>query len=89
MIDQKSNKKIKIILISILIIACILIIISTIFAVFNSMNDKILRGISIQGINLSGLTKEDTERKFKEIIDNIYNKKIILKNVDIENDISF
>ena len=75
MIDQKSNKKIKIILISILIIACILIIISTIFAVFNSMNGKILRGISIQGINVSELTKEDTERKFKEIIDNIYNKK--------------
>ena len=89
MIDQKSNKKIKIILISILIIACILIIISTIFAVFNSMNDKILRGISIQGINLSGLTKEDTERKFKEIIDNIYNKKIILKYGELENDISF
>lgn len=89
MIDQKSNKKIKIILISILIIACILIIISTIFAVFNSMNDKILRGISIQGINVSELTKEDTERKFKEIIDNIYNKKIILKYGELENDISF
>lgn len=89
MIDQKSNKKIKIILISILIIACILIIISTIFAVFNSMNDKILRGISIQGINVSELTKEDTERKFKEIMDNIYNKKIILKYGELENDISF
>ena len=89
MIDQKSNKKIKIILISILIIACILIIISTIFAVFNSMNGKILRGISIQGINVSELTKEDTERKFKEIIDNIYNKKIILKYGELENDISF
>ena len=89
MIDQKSNKKIKIILISILIIECILIIISTIFAVFNSMNDKILRGISIQGINVSELTKEDTERKFKEIIDNIYNKKIILKYGELENDISF
>ena len=70
MIDQKSNKKIKIILISILIIACILIIISTIFAVFNSMNDKILRGIYIQWINVLQLKKEDTERKFKEIIDN-------------------
>ena len=89
MIDQKSNKKIKIILISILIIACILIIISTIFAVFNSMNDKILRGISIQGINVSELTKEDTERKFKEIMDNIYNRKIILKYGELENDISF
>ena len=57
--DKKSNKK-KIILIVMSIIICILIFFSTVFAVFNSMNNKIIRGISIQGISVMVLTKEET-----------------------------
>lgn len=86
--DKKSNKT-KIILIVMSIIICILIFFSTVFAVFNSMNNKIIRGISIQGISVRGLTKEETERKFKEIISGLSNKEIVLKYGDLENNISF
>lgn len=83
--DEKS-KKIIIVVISILLV---LIIFSTIFAVFNSMNNKIIRGVSVQGINISGLTKEDTESKFKELIDDLSKKELLLKYGELENTISF
>lgn len=88
-ITTEENKKIKKILIIISVLICILIIFSTIFAIFNLMNNKIIHGISIQGIDVSGITKEETEKKFKELIDNVSQKNIILKYEEIENNINF
>lgn len=86
---EKNNKKIKKIAIIMSIILLILLILSTIFAVFNSMNNKIISGISIQGISISGLTKEETETKFKELIEDLSQKEIVLKYGDLETSINF
>ena len=88
---DKNNKKakIKMWLIIISIIICILLFFSTIFAICNSMNDKIIQGVSIQGINVSGLTREEVEKNFEALINNLENKKIILKYGESENNISF
>lgn len=87
--DNKNNKKDKKILIIIAIFVCILIILSTIFAIFNSVNNKIISGISVQGISVSGLTKEEIENKFKELINNLSQKEIVLKYGEVENVINF
>lgn len=86
--DKREHKKTKKIFIIILILFCIAMFFSTIFAIFNSMNNKIISEISIQGINVSGMTKESTENKFKELIDELSQKEIILKYGEIENTIT-
>ena len=56
MVKLKRNKLIGIIIIiSILILACLF---STIFSIINLNSSKILKGISINGIDVSNMTKE-------------------------------
>lgn len=86
--EDKKGKKMQRTIITLLVIIFILLIFSTIFAVYNSMNNKIIRGISIQGINVSGLTKEETESKFKELITELSKKEVVLKYGELENTIS-
>ena len=87
--NVKVNKKTKIILIILLVLVCIIIFFSTIFAIFSSMNSKVISGISLQGINISGLKKEEIESRFKEMIDNLEQKEIVLKYGEVENNINF
>lgn len=75
--NEEKNKKIKnkkrhiipIIIISIIIL--IGIIFSTIFALININNDNIVSGVKIEGIDVSGLSREEAKAK----IDLIYNEK--------------
>lgn len=67
--DKKSNKKIFII---VAIIAVILILLSTGFALINVNNENIMKGVSIDGISVQGLSKEET----KKIIENKIQEKI-------------
>lgn len=83
--ENRNEKKRKKILISILIILCAMLLFSTIFAIINSMNNRIISGIYLQGIDISGMTKEQAETKFKELIDTVLQKKIVLKYGEIEN----
>lgn len=87
-IKKESNKKIIIPIISIGIIILLIIIVSTIFAFININNTNIVNGVKIEGIDVSGLTKESA----KEKIDSIYNKKkqkdIILKYQDYDTTIN-
>lgn len=73
--DKKQHKKGKKKLVVISIIISILIvlglIISTIFALLNINNEKIINGVSISEIDLSGLSKEEAKTK----IENLYNEK--------------
>lgn len=80
-------KKIRKIIILILIILFIVIIFSTIFAIFYSMNNNIINGISIQGISVSGMTKEKAEKEFNEIVEKLNNKEITVKYGNYENKI--
>lgn len=73
MIDKrKKNKKRCIILGSIIgVLLVIALFVSTIFAFVNINNDKIVSGVSISGIDMSGLSKDEAKAKLEEI----YNKK--------------
>lgn len=87
--NVKVNKKTKIVLIILVVSVCIIIFFSTIFAIFSSMNSKVISGISLQGINVSGLKKEEIESKFKEMIGNLEQKEIVFKYGEVENNINF
>ena len=67
---QKKKRKKQIIILSIIIIV-IALFVSTIFALVNINNDKIMSGISIAGIDMSGLNKEEATAK----LELIYNEK--------------
>lgn len=62
---QKKNKKW--IIISIIILFIILLLFSTIFALINIGNEKIIKGISIENIDVSNLTKEEAINLLEEI----------------------
>ena len=69
--ESKIHKKIfskKFIVISIIIAICILLCFSTIFALINANTNTIISGISIKGIDVSGLTKEEAITKVSSII---------------------
>ena len=59
----KARKKKRKILAITIITAIIVIFSSTIFALVNINNEKIIGGISISGIDVSGLTKEEANQK--------------------------
>lgn len=85
-IEERVSKRKKIKKISIIsaIIIFILAIFSTVFSLTTMTSEKIIKGVSISGLNVSGLTKEQAQEKLEEI----YNKKkendINLKYQDYE-----
>ena len=78
MYEKKKRTKIKIAIITTIIIVVGLFI-STIFALVNMNNDKIMSGISIAGIDMSGLTKEEAASKLELIYNEKKEKEINLK----------
>ncbi len=80
---KSSKKKI----ITILICAIILVVAifaSTGFALFNINNTKIISNISIEGIEVGGLTKKEAEQKILEKIEKNVEQNIIVKTNDFE-----
>lgn len=82
---KKKRKKIAII---IAIMAFVLLIFSIIFAVININNDKIIGGISINGIEVSGLQKDEAKEKIRKVIDENKAKEIALKHDDFETQVN-
>ena len=72
----------------IFIIILVIMIFSVIFAILNINNNNILNGVKIEGIDVSGLSREEVKAK----IETVYNAKkeedIILKYNDFETTIS-
>lgn len=72
----------------IFIIILVIMIFSVIFAILNINNNNILNGVKIEGIDVSGLSREEAKAK----IETVYNAKkeedIILKYNDFETTIS-
>lgn len=85
--QTKRKKKIKIAII-IGIIIFILFIFSIIFALLNMNSNKIISGISVNGIEISGLTVEEARGKLETIIAEKKNKQIFLKYNDFETEIN-
>ena len=84
---KKRKKKIKIIII-ISIILLILLVFSMIFAVINLNSDKIISGVSINGIEMSGLSKDEAKGKLETLLLEKKKKEILLKYNDFETEIS-
>lgn len=82
---KSRNIKIGIISGSIILIA---LIFSIIFALINISNDKIISGISINGIEVSGLTKTEAKGKLDTIIAEKLKKDITLKHEEYETNIN-
>ena len=78
MYEKKKRTKMKIAIITTIIIVVGLFI-STIFALVNMNNDKIMSGISIAGIDMSGLTKEEATSKLELMYNEKKEKEINLK----------
>lgn len=89
-IPVKKHKKKNNIMISIMIILFVFIlIISTIFSIINIANSKIMKGISIGGVNVSDLSKEEAENMLKEIYNTTEENQIYLTHGDFETTVSY
>ena len=86
-IPKKKSKKW--VIISIIIIAIILLIFSTIFAIININNKKIVKGISIENIDISNLTVEETTNLLNEMIEKNKENEIIFKYKEVETPITY
>ena len=63
----KKKSKLGIVLIITVIILILIALLSTIFAVINIGNEKIIKGIKIAQIDVSNLTKEEAQKTLEEI----------------------
>ena len=82
-IKGKKNKKIVPIIVSTVLI-CVILLFSVIFALVNINNDKIMSGISIMGIDVSELGKEEATKKLQELTENKASEDISLKYGEFE-----
>ena len=81
----KSKKKKYLITASIIgVIIVLAIFISTIFALTNINNEKIMKGVSISGIEVSGLTKEEAKEKIEAVYNTKKEQELVLKYEDYE-----
>ena len=85
---EKKKKRNFLIAILIGILIIILLIFSTIFAFLNINNDKIIKGISIEGVNVSGLSADEAKNKLVEIYNQKKNSEIKVKQGEFETTIS-
>lgn len=58
------------------------VIFSTAFSIANSNNDNIMNGVSVLGIDLSGLSKEEAKNKILEETDKRLSTEVVLKHND-------
>ncbi|MCI8481843.1 MAG: hypothetical protein HFJ27_01840 [Clostridia bacterium] len=78
-IPTKKSKKATIIItiISILLLVAVMVF-STIFALLNKASNKIVEGICVKGIDISGLTQEEATTKLNEVFSENLKKNITL-----------
>ena len=77
---NEKRKKWFIVLICLAVFILILGIFSTIFALLNINNDKIISGVSILGIDVSKLTKEEATNKVNESINTRLNSDLVFSH---------
>lgn len=81
---KKLKKKYILVGIFIILFITIGIIFSTIFALININNDKIISGVSISGIQVSGLSKDEAKSKIETLYQEKKEKEINIKYEDYE-----
>ena len=84
-LDVKPHKNKKIIIpICIFIFLVIVLVFSTIFAIININNEKIVTGVKIKGVEVAGLTSEEAKSKIELIYSEKLQKDISLQYEDYE-----
>ncbi|MEE0866650.1 MAG: VanW family protein [Clostridia bacterium] len=87
--DPKKGKKKKIIILCIIGVILVLgIIFSTIFALFNINNEKIINGVTISGVDISKLSKQEAKEKIQNLFEEKKQKDLNLNYQDYENTLS-
>ena len=88
--EKPKNKKKKIIVASVIIGILLLIglLFSTIFALINMNNSKIISGVAIEGIDVSGLSKDEAKAKIEAIYNEKKEKEIPIKYNEFESSIN-
>lgn len=87
-IKEKKKAKTAIAVLSIVITLIIILLFSTVFALANLTNDKIIEGVSIKGIELVGLSKDDAKLEIEEAITEQLSMQISLNYNQYETSIS-
>ena len=85
---KTKNKKFIILIIFAIIIA-ILLICSTIFAIINLSNTKIMKGIMVGNVDISNLTPEEATQVLNEICNDKTDTQIILNYKDFETTVTY
>ena len=75
-VKSKNGKK-KLVAISIIVLVIILLL-STVFGIIPSCNDKVVNGVSINNVNVSNLTKQEALSKLTNELKDDFNKDIVL-----------
>ena len=86
--NEKKISKAKKIIISIIIVAIVVLLFSTVFALTNINNEKIISGVTIKGIEVSGLTKEEAIAKLETVYTEKMNKNIMLQYEELESELN-
>lgn len=84
----KKHKKRKNVIIISLILVILMAIFSTIFAFININNEKIISGVTIKGIEVSGLTKEEAMAKLETIYSEKLEKDLKVKYDEYESELN-
>lgn len=87
-VNKKSHKKLIIILISILSLVILAFIGLLGFGIYNNYTDKIIKGVYIKDIDISGLTKEEAVEKVNKELESKMSDTLTLVHNGIKADIS-
>ena len=82
--DVEHNKKKNNFLIIIIISIIVIIALSVIFALINIDNERILKNVSIMGIDVSNMTQEEAKIEIEEIINKKLDEELVLKQGEYE-----
>ena len=88
-LNNKKNGKKWGIIIATIVLLLLIIMFSTIFALINVNNNKILKGIFIEDIEVSDLTKEEAQKMFEELISKKMENEIVFKYKELETPITY
>lgn len=80
--NNKNHSKLFIIGLITLVLLFILAIFSTIFSLLNMSSNKIINGVSIMGIDVSHLTREEAKEKINSVFDDRLSNDLIFKHND-------
>ena len=84
----KNTKKTVLIASAGILIILVLLALSVVFAIMNINNNNIVKGVKIEGIDVSGLSREDAKSKIESIYQDKKEKEITLKYNDYETTLS-